>query len=193
MYESRLSPPTNGGRVVAESRVTAFICANCARQDTGSPASHARPSTPDFRWAHLAREVIVPCTGRLQPEHLLRPFEAGSDLVCVIACQEDNCHYVEGSCRASRRCAYVVGLLDEIGLGGDRLMLFHLPGSARQDLIGQGPEPGASGQETRRAVDAIVAAVVERLESVRPNPMHPSRASDEVQVAELEEAEENED
>jgi coenzyme F420-reducing hydrogenase delta subunit len=178
---------------VAEARVTAFICANCARQGAGSPASHSRPTTPDFRWAHIAREVIVPCTGRLQPEHLLRPFEAGTDLVCVIACEEDNCHYVEGSCRANRRCTYVIGLLEEIGLGPDRLMLFHLPGSARQDLAGQGTVPGVSEQEIGRQVDAIVAAVVERLESLQPNPMHPSRAIETVEVAEVEEAEENED
>lgn len=31
------------------------------------------------------REVVVPCTGRLQPEHLLKPFEAGADLVAVNA------------------------------------------------------------------------------------------------------------
>jgi coenzyme F420-reducing hydrogenase delta subunit len=155
-----------------------------------------RPVTPDFRWAHLAREVIVPCTGRLQPEHLLRPLEAGADLVAVIACQEDNCHYAEGSCRANRRCAYVGGLLDEIGLGSDRLMLFHLPGSARQDLAGQGTVPAASEQDIRRQVAAIAAAVAARLESIQPNPMHPSRAIELVEVAEaapLEEAEENED
>jgi hypothetical protein len=33
----------------------------------------------------------------------------------------------------------VAGLLEEIGLGADRLMLFHLPGSARQDLEGTVP------------------------------------------------------
>jgi hypothetical protein len=140
--------------------------------------------------------VIVPCAGRLQPEHLLRPIEAGSDLVCVIACQEDNCHYVEGSCRANRRCTYVGGLLDEIGLGADRLMLFHLPGSAQQDLAGSGAVPAASEQDIRQQVDAIVAAVADRLESLRPNPLHPSRAIELVEVAEaalLEEAEENED
>jgi coenzyme F420-reducing hydrogenase delta subunit len=152
-----------------------------------------RPATPDFRWAHLAREVIVPCTGRLQPEHLLRPFEAGADLVCVIACREDNCHYVEGSCRANRRCTYVNTLLDEIGLGRDRLMLFHLPGSARQEQAGQGAVPGGSEQEIRTSVEAIVAAVAERLETVQPNPLHPSRAIEPVEVADLEEAEENED
>ena len=56
---------------------------------------------PQFSWPFPVREVLVPCTGRLQPEHLLKAFESGSDLVCAIACAEDNCHYAEGSTAAS--------------------------------------------------------------------------------------------
>lgn len=102
--------------------VTMFVCANSGRpQATRS-------------WPFAAREVLVPCTGKLQPEHLLKAFEAGADLVCVVACDGDNCHTLEGSRRAVRRVQFVKRILDETGVGGERLILVHLRGSADKGL-----------------------------------------------------------
>jgi F420-non-reducing hydrogenase iron-sulfur subunit len=117
------------------SILTAFVCANCAR--SGRPptlAGQVRPILPEFGWPGRVRQVPVPCTGRLQPENVLRAFEAGSSIVAVVACREDNCHYMEGSRRCSRRIEYIRSLLKEIGLEEGRLLLFHLPGSASEDL-----------------------------------------------------------
>jgi F420-non-reducing hydrogenase iron-sulfur subunit len=115
--------------------VTLFICSNSSRSGR-VPASgtHQPPDALPVKWPFSVHEVRVPCTGKLQPEHLLKAFEAGADLVCVVVCDEANCHYLEGSRRAKRRIEYVRGLLDELGLGGERLLLFHLPGSAREDM-----------------------------------------------------------
>ena len=105
--------------------ITAFICANCSRS-ARRPSSTNRPvpSTPDFCWPLPVHELLVPCTGRLQPEHILKAFEVGADVVCVIGCQEDNCHTLEGSCRCARRVEYARVLLDQIGIGRDRLWHF---------------------------------------------------------------------
>ena len=81
-------------------------------------------------------------------------------MVCTVACQEDNCHYLEGSQRCARRVDYLRSILDEIGLGGRRLMLFHLPGTAAEDLalaVGK-PVPAC----TARSWDARVAAIREQ-------------------------------
>jgi F420-non-reducing hydrogenase iron-sulfur subunit len=104
------------------SAVTMFVCTNSA------------PRVETQNWPFSAREVLVPCAGKLQPEHLLKAFEAGADLVCVVACDGDNCHTLEGSRRAQRRVEFVRRLLDETGVGGERLLLFHLPGSAREGM-----------------------------------------------------------
>jgi F420-non-reducing hydrogenase iron-sulfur subunit len=115
--------------------VTAFICANCARGGCKpSCASRTAPSPPDLGWTIPVHELLVPCTGRLQPEHLLKAFETGADAVCIIGCQKDNCHTLEGSSRCARRADYVRDLLEQIGIGRDKLWLFRLPGSARQDM-----------------------------------------------------------
>jgi F420-non-reducing hydrogenase iron-sulfur subunit len=84
--------------------VTAFVCSNCARPGLApTSAGRPRPSVPNFQWPFPVREVLVSCTGRLQPEHVLKAFESGANLVCAVACQEDNCHYLEGSTRCARR------------------------------------------------------------------------------------------
>ena len=161
-----------GGQVPAA--VTIFVCANCARPaQAPTSAGRPRPTVPDFGWPWPVREILVPCTGRLQPEHLLKAFEDGARVVCVVACAEDNCHHLEGSCRARLRVDYVRRLLDEIGLGGGRLMLFHLPGSAREDtalgLAAAPPAPLPSDLADR--LKAIRDAVVERAASVPQNPL----------------------
>ena len=82
------------------------------------------------------------CTGRLQPEHVLKAFESGARLVCVIACDEGNCHHLEGSRRCARRVEYLRGILDEVGLGRERLLLCHLPGTAAEDMALAAARPG---------------------------------------------------
>jgi coenzyme F420-reducing hydrogenase delta subunit len=39
---------------------------------------------------------------------------------------EGDCHYLEGNVTAKRRVKYVAGLLDQIGLGGERVQMFNL-------------------------------------------------------------------
>jgi coenzyme F420-reducing hydrogenase delta subunit len=154
--------------------VTVFVCANCARSArTPESAYRSRPEVPRFAWPFPAQEVIVPCSGRLQPEHVLKAFESGARLVGVIGCEEDNCHYLEGSKRCSRRVEYLRGLLSEIGLGGERLLLFHLPGTAGEDMLvvtGRS-SPGGSDETIDERVAAIREKVVDVLSWLTPTPL----------------------
>jgi hypothetical protein len=68
--------------------------------------------------------------------------------------------------------------LDEIGLGGRRLMLFNLPGTAAEDMaLGSGRTVEALDAA---AVDAQAAAireqVVQALRALPPNPLNQDRA-----------------
>jgi hypothetical protein len=125
------------------------------------------------------REILVACTGRLQPEHVLKAFESGSDVVSLVACQEDNCHYVEGSKRCARRADYLRSMLDAIGLGGRRLLLFHLPGTAAEDmaLAAGRPAPACAPEELNAQAAAIRDQVVEALAALAPNPLHRAPAA----------------
>jgi hypothetical protein len=136
------------------------------------------------------RQAVVSCTGRLQPEHVLKAFESGSEAVCLVACQEDDCHYLEGSKRCARRAAFLRSILDEIGLGGERLMLFHLPGSAREDMAlaaGRTMEaPSAAVLDAQAA--AIRDQVVTALRALPSDPLRkvPAAEADEDLHQELE-------
>ena len=91
----------------------------------------------------------------------------------MVACQEDDCHYLEGSKRCARRAAFLRSILEEIGLGGERLMLFHLPGTAAEDMaLGSGRSveaPAAADLETQIA--AIRDQVVETLRALPSCPL----------------------
>jgi coenzyme F420-reducing hydrogenase delta subunit len=120
------------------------------------------------------RQVLVGCTGRLQPEHVLKAFESGDSLVCAIGCAEDNCHYLEGSQRCSRRVGFLRSVLDEVGLGGGRLMHFTLPGSAMEDMAlaaGRTPFEDRS-QALSSRIDAVRDEVIRTLEGLPPNPLN---------------------
>ncbi len=65
----------------------------------------------------------LPCSGRIEPLHLLRALELGADAVYLVTCPEGACRYTEGNERAAKRLKYVQGLLTEIGIDPGRLSL----------------------------------------------------------------------
>ena len=160
---------------------TAFVCTNCARPAKVSGAAvKARPVVPDFKWPVRTQQIVVPCTGRLQPEHILKAFESGASVVSVIACQESNCQYIEGSRRCSLRLDFIRSILEEIGLGEGRLLLFSLPGSAHQDLaLSAGKSSSADHSESLETqIAAIRDQVAETLRTYPPNPLQLLSQSD---------------
>ncbi len=141
---------------------TVFVCTNCARSGQ-APTSAGRPppDVPDFQWPMSVQQILLPCTGRLQPEHVLKAFESGADVVCALGCQEDNCHYLEGSKRCASRVDHVRSILQEIGLGGERLLFLTLPGTAAEDMALGAGEPAPEG--TSPTVAALIAAIRDRV------------------------------
>jgi F420-non-reducing hydrogenase iron-sulfur subunit len=151
-----------------------FICANCARQGKATTsAKRSRPSIPEFGWPAAVQQITVPCAGRIQPEHILKAFESGADLVVVIACEAENCHYIEGSKRCARRVEFIQSILEEIGLGEERLLLFFLPGSAEEDmLVTAGKKAETKDLESlKKKIDSIRDQTVKALEILPPNPL----------------------
>jgi F420-non-reducing hydrogenase iron-sulfur subunit len=136
------------------TRVTIFRCAAYPHATAPiMPRGTDDPARPSV----VAQEVALPCSGRLQPAHLLRAFETGADAVCVVTCADGDCLYLEGGLRLERRLRYVRGLLDEIGIGGERLMLFKLPPAAQQQDGGDR--------------DELAAEIAAKLATVGPSPL----------------------
>ena len=154
-----------------------FLCANCARPGKQPTSTNrSRSNVPEFNWPAKTQQIIVPCTGRLQPEHVLKAFESGSSIVSVIACQDDNCHFIEGSKRCAIRVEYLRSILKDIGLGEERLLLSYLPGSALEDLAATANS--AASEHNTESLDAQVAEirnhVIGVLRELPPNPLQSS-------------------
>lgn len=58
----------------------------------------------------------LPCSGRLEPVHLLRALEEVADAAYLITCPEGACRYFEGNRRARKRVERTRQILSAIGL-----------------------------------------------------------------------------
>jgi len=82
-----------------------------------------------------ARFVMMPCSSKIEPQHLLKLIEQGADGVVVVACPEEQCQFMIGSSRAERRVKYARTLLDEVGMSADRLALVRRQGLEAGDIM----------------------------------------------------------
>jgi len=101
-----------------DRRIVAFFCRECAYA-AADATGNARISLPT-----TIRSVLVPCTGRVSPLHLLTALAEGADGVYVAGCLEGQCHYREGNFHALDRVLFVQRLLDSVGVEPQRCQMF---------------------------------------------------------------------
>jgi coenzyme F420-reducing hydrogenase delta subunit len=91
--------------------------------------------------------------------HILKAFEKGADGVYVAGCLDGDCHFKNGNRRAARRVAAVGKLLDDIGVGADRLDMVNL----------------SAGMGDRFAETA--ERITEKIRELGPSPVRPPSRS----------------
>ncbi|HOU27912.1 MAG TPA: hydrogenase iron-sulfur subunit [Thermoleophilia bacterium] len=125
-----------------ERRIVAFCCRECAyaAADTSANARTALPPS--------VRLVLVPCTGRVGPLHLLRALADGADGVMVAGCLLGQCHYREGNFNAVDRVAFVRRLLESVGVEPERCRMFTMS-------AGEPPRFVAAVREMDRVIAAL--------------------------------------
>jgi len=130
-----------------EPQITAFYCIYCGYMaaDTAGALYIQYPANVKF--------VRMPCTGKTDARYLLEAFEQGADGVYIVACPVGNCHHVRGNERGHNRVEHTRKILDEIGLGGERLNMYFMSGS-------QGQSFAMAAQE-----------MTERIRKLGPNPL----------------------
>jgi coenzyme F420-reducing hydrogenase delta subunit len=74
-----------------------------------------------LRYPSNIRIIRFMCSGRIEPDFIMRAFEYGADGVIVSGCKLDECHYISGNYKALDRVEMTQKLLDLIGLGAERL------------------------------------------------------------------------
>jgi F420-non-reducing hydrogenase iron-sulfur subunit len=98
-----------------EPVIVAFACHYCA-YTAADMAGTMRLSYPPN-----VKIVRVPCTGKVDAIHLMKALEKGADGVYVAGCLEGDCHFKDGNIKAAKRVEHVRAILDEIGVGGERV------------------------------------------------------------------------
>ena len=129
--------------------VVAFCCFYCAYA-AADLAGVMRLSYPPN-----VKVVLLPCTGVVDPLYILRAFEAGADGVFVAGCLEGQCHYQVGNLQAKSRVRYLKKLLDEAGIGGERLEMLNLSSA-------QGPRFAEAAREMTERITALGPSPVKR-------------------------------
>ena len=74
----------------------------------------------------LLKPVSLPCSGKLELIYMLKTFETGADGAVLITCRKGECRRLEANLRAHKRAETVRSLLEETGLGAERLLITDL-------------------------------------------------------------------
>jgi F420-non-reducing hydrogenase iron-sulfur subunit len=130
-----------------EPEITVFTCNYCGYMSADTAGALRLQYPPNVRLVRL------PCTGKTDVGYILKAFEQGADGVYVVGCPIGNCHHVRGNERGKARVERTKKLLDEIGLGGERLDMFFVSG-------------GMGATFARHAEE-----MTERIRALGPNPL----------------------
>ncbi len=101
-----------------------------------------------LQYPSTIRIVRVPCTGKVDLIHLLRSFEKGADGVYVVGCMEGDCRFKQGNIRAKKRVMQAKEILNQVGVGGDRVEMFNLSS-------GEGPKFAQIAEEMTQRIKAL--------------------------------------
>lgn len=137
--ETITAPPAAGGAPVPESaaiaasapaewtpKIVAFFCNWC------SYAGADLAGTSRLSYPESVRIVRVPCSGRVNPQFILRAFLDGADGVLVGGCHPADCHYSTGNLFARRRLMVARRFLAYLGIDPRRLEIRWMSASEGQ-------------------------------------------------------------
>jgi F420-non-reducing hydrogenase iron-sulfur subunit len=101
-----------------EPKIVAFLCKWCS----GAAAELAGVSR--LLYSPNVIPIIVPCSGRVDPDLIVEAFMNGADGVIVAGCHTpSDCHYIAGNFKAFKRVYMLKKLLSDFGIEPERLKL----------------------------------------------------------------------
>ncbi|HEX7319022.1 MAG TPA: hydrogenase iron-sulfur subunit [bacterium] len=98
-------------------KVVVFCCNWCSYAGADLAGVSRLQMHPNFR---IIRTM---CSGRIEPEFVLRAFKNGADGVLLTGCHPGDCHYISGNYKALRRYQGMKVLLKEFGINENRFRL----------------------------------------------------------------------
>jgi len=92
--------------------VVVFLCQWCLKAQVDWLKRYA--------FSNKVKVVEVPCSGRVNPFHIISAFQEGADGVLVVGCALGECHYKSGNLLAERKFCTLQRFLEYIGFEPDR-------------------------------------------------------------------------
>ncbi|MCP4139723.1 MAG: hydrogenase iron-sulfur subunit [Chloroflexi bacterium] len=100
-----------------EPVIVGFLCNWCSYR-AADLAGTAR-----IKYAPNLRSIRTMCTGRVDPQFILKALRDGADGVLVAGCHPGECHYVNGNIKATRRFVLLRKVLNQLGVEDERVQL----------------------------------------------------------------------
>jgi len=112
-----------------EPEIVGFLCNWCSYEGADS-AGRAGKVYP----ANL-KVIRVMCSGRIDPQFVLKAFREGADGVMILGCHPGECHYKDGNFQALKRYIFLKKMLTQFGIEGERLQLHWISASEGDTFV----------------------------------------------------------
>jgi F420-non-reducing hydrogenase iron-sulfur subunit len=100
-----------------EPVIVGFLCNWCSYR-AADLAGTAR-----IKYAPNMRSMRVMCSGRVDPQFVLKALREGADGVMIAGCHPGECHYVNGNIKTMRRFMLLKKMLTQLGVEEERVQL----------------------------------------------------------------------
>lgn len=111
-----------------EPKIIGFCCNWCSYR-AADLAGSAR-----IKYEPNVRILRVMCSGRVDPQFILKAFSLGADGVLVAGCHPGECHYIEQNYKAMRRFSMIRYTLEQLGIEPGRVKLLWASAAEGQQL-----------------------------------------------------------
>jgi len=100
-----------------EPVIVGFLCNWCSYRAADLAGTSRTKYAPNMR------AIRVMCSGRVDPQFVLKALREGADGVLIAGCHPGECHYVEGNIKALRRYILLKRMLGQWGIEPERVQL----------------------------------------------------------------------
>jgi F420-non-reducing hydrogenase iron-sulfur subunit len=98
-------------------KIIAFVCNWCAY------AGADKAGGQKLVYSASVKLIRVMCSGRVDPQFVLKAFREGADGVMVLGCHPGDCHYRNGNIKTLRRMNLLEKMLGQFGVERERFLL----------------------------------------------------------------------
>lgn len=97
-----------------EPKILGIFCNWCSYTGADLAGTSRKKYPPNVRI------IRVMCSGRVDPQFILKAFSNGADGVLIAGCHPGDCHYIEGNFKTQARMPLLQKMLLQFGIEKDR-------------------------------------------------------------------------